>query len=70
MERLKQSLEAFDDVVFKLEDSQVAQREALKKHADLLKESRSREANVLATAQKLATRLDQAIEHVERVLRG
>ncbi len=70
MDRLKQSLEAFDDVIFKLEDSQAAHREGLKKQTELLKDSRSREANVLAMAQKVAARLDQAIEHVERIVRN
>ena len=74
MERLKQNLEALDEAIFVLEDrvglSHNVQREAGKKHADLLKESRTREAGVLAAAQKIASRLDQAIEHVERVLRG
>jgi hypothetical protein len=74
MERLKQNLEALDEAIFLLEDriglGFAAQRETAKKHTDLLKESRSREAGVLATAQKVAARLDQTIEHVERVLRG
>jgi hypothetical protein len=74
MERLKQNLEALDEAIFVLEDriglNHSAQRDAEKKQTDILKESRAREANVLAVAQKVAARLDQTIEHVERVLRG
>jgi hypothetical protein len=74
MERLKQTLEALDEAIFTLEDriglNISTQRETGKKNTELLKESRAREAGVLATAQKVAARLDQAIEHVERVLRG
>jgi translation initiation factor 2 alpha subunit (eIF-2alpha) len=72
MERVKQSLEALDEAVFGLEDrfgsSIQAMRDAARKHNEVIKESRSREANALGLAQKVALRLDQAIEHVERVL--
>lgn len=74
MDRLKQNLEALDEALFTLEDrigfSHLNQRESVKKQTDLLKESRSREAKVLATAQKVAARLDQTIENLENALRG
>jgi hypothetical protein len=74
MDRLKQNLEALDEAIFALEDrigfTHLNQREASKKQIDLLKESRTREARVLSTAQKVATRLDQTIEHLESALRG
>lgn len=73
MERLKQNLEALDEAIFALEDrvglSHLTRQEVVKKQADLLKESRTREAKVLATAQKVAARLDQTIEHLETALR-
>lgn len=74
MDRLKQNLEALDEAIFALEDriglTHISQRESSKKQIDLLKESRTREARVLATAQKVAARLDQTIEHLESALRG
>ena len=52
MDRLKQNLEALDEAIFSLEDrfalTHATQREAAKKQIDLLKESRAREAKVLA----------------------
>jgi len=73
MERLKNTLEDLDEAISELEDkiglTQGAAQENTKKHAEMLKQSRTREANVLATAQKVAARLDQTIHHVERILR-
>lgn len=73
MDRLKSALEALDDVITDLEEQvridNLARRDASKKQAELLKLSRSREAQVLATAQKVASRLDQAIGNVEGILR-
>jgi hypothetical protein len=73
MERLKSALEALDERIYDLEDKVVGdknnRREELKKVSDGAKHSRSREATMLATAQKVASRLDQAIEHVESILR-
>ena len=73
MERLKSTLEDLDETISELEDKiglvQGASQENLRKNAELLKQSRAREANVLATAQKIAARLDQTIHHVERILR-
>ncbi len=61
-------------LIFTLEDrvglSQNAQRETVKKQSELVKESRIREAGVLAAAQKSLPGFDQTIEHVERVLRA
>ena len=72
MERLKQALEDLDEAIFALEDRLVletsARRDAAKKQADMVKQARAREAEVLAMSQKLAARLDHTIEHVERVL--
>ena len=72
MERLKQALEDLDEAIFALEDRLVldasAHRDAAKKQADMVKQARAREAEVLAMSQKLAARIDDTIEHVERVL--
>lgn len=74
MKRLKTALEKLDETISDLEDKvgmDLAQRtEAQKKQADIMKQSRAREANVLAVAQKVALRLDQAIEHVEKALKN
>jgi hypothetical protein len=73
MERLKQSLEMLDEAIFSLEDkigiTAGSQREITKKQNEILKQSRLRETEVLATAQKIAMRLDHTIAHVERILR-
>jgi hypothetical protein len=73
MQRLKQKLEELDEVLFALEDKiggdSASRREASKKYNELLKQLRAREAGVMAVAQKVASRLDQTIEHVENVLR-
>jgi len=73
MERLKQKLEELDEVIFALEDKvrldTDGRRETSKKQTDIVKQIRSREANVLAVAQKVAARLDQTIDHVENILR-
>ncbi|MDX2028455.1 MAG: hypothetical protein SFW62_07450 [Alphaproteobacteria bacterium] len=73
MERLKQKLEELDETIFSLEDkiglSNGTQRDSLKEQTRLLKESRAREAGTLAIAQKAASRLDQAIQHLEGILR-
>ncbi len=74
MERLKQALEDLDEAIFSLED-RVAQdgqnrRETLKRQNEIFKQSRKRESDVLAITQKVASRLDQTIDHVERILRN
>ncbi len=73
MQRLKDALEALDDIISDLEDKvsheNGGRQELTKKQVETLKLSRTREANVLAMAQKVASRLDQAIQHVEHVLR-
>jgi len=73
MERLKQALEDLDEAIFALEDKialdAANRRETVKRQADIFKQSRAREAEVLATTQKVAARLDHTIEHVERILR-
>jgi len=73
MERLKDTLEDLDEAISELEDkiglTQGVAQESMKKQAEMLKQSRTREAAVLATAQKVAARLDQTIHHVERILR-
>ncbi|MFY9287734.1 MAG: hypothetical protein WAO98_04455 [Alphaproteobacteria bacterium] len=73
MQRLKQKLEELDELIFALEDKvgldTSSRRETAKKLAEIMKQTRNREANVLAVAQKVAARLDQTIEHVENVLR-
>lgn len=73
MQRLKQKLEELDELLFALEDKvgvdSASRREASKKYNELLKQIRSREASAMAVAQKAASRIDQAIEHVENILR-
>ncbi|HUY68368.1 MAG TPA: hypothetical protein VMV79_03610 [Alphaproteobacteria bacterium] len=73
MERLKRTLEALDEEISALEDriglNQDERHNASKKQADLAKQSRAREAAVLAVAQKVAARLDQTINHVEHIIR-
>ena len=73
MDRLRNALEALDEAISDLEDriggDATTRRDGLKKHSELLKTSRAREANVMAVAQKVASRLDQAIVHVESILR-
>ena len=63
MRRLKAALE--DRVGL---DSTTRQA-SLKKQDDQLRQSRAREAQVMAVAQKVASRLDKTIDHVENVLR-
>ena len=74
MNRLKTALEQLDEMISALEDRigmDVSSKiETQKKQAEQLRLSRAREANVLAVAQKVATRLDQTIQHVENVLRN
>jgi hypothetical protein len=73
MDRLKAALEALDERIYELEDkigiTNTGRREESKKIAEAIKHSRAREAAILATTQKVAGRLDQAIEHVESILR-
>ncbi len=73
MERLKQKLEDLDEAIFALEDKigldTSARREAAKKQAEIVKQTRTREAGVLGVAQKVAARLDETIDHVENILR-
>ena len=72
MQRLKNALEALDEALYVLDDQVGMDRglrqENFKKQMDLLKQVRAREANILAVAQKVASRLDQTIEHVEGIL--
>ena len=73
MNRLKAALEKLDETISLLEDKvgvdAGARAEAQRKHTEWMKQSRAREAAVLAVAQKVALRLDQTIEHVEKVLK-
>ncbi len=73
MERLKNALEALDETIFDLEHKvgieKTSYRETVKKQSEIVKQIRAREANVIAVAQKVAARLDQAIEHVEQIIR-
>ena len=72
MERLKQALEDLDEAIFVLEDNlsldATRRRETVKRQAEITKQARMREVEVLAVAQKVAARLDHTIEHVERIL--
>lgn len=73
MQRLKAALESLDERISELEDK--IERDATarftegKKHADAIKQSRVREANAIAVAQKVATRIDHTITRVEHILR-
>lgn len=73
MQRLKSALEQLDEEISVLEDrigiSRDAQMEARRRYEDMLKQSKGREAAVLAVAQKVASRLDRTIAQVEQVLR-
>jgi transcriptional regulator len=73
MEKLKNALEALDETIFDLEHKVGIEkntfRETAKKQSDIVKQIRTREANVMAVTQKVAARLDQAINHVENILR-
>ena len=73
MKRLKTALEDLDEEISVLQDKigldNGTRVETAKKQADLIKQTRTREATVLAVAQKVATRLEQTIQHVEQVLR-
>lgn len=73
MERLKNALEALDETIFDLEHKvgieKNSYRETVKKQSEIVKQIRTREAGLMAVTQKVASRLDQAIEHVERIIR-
>ena len=73
MERLKNALEALDETIFDLEHKvgieKNSYRETAKKQSEIVKEIRTREASIMAAAQKVASRLDQTIDHVESILR-
>jgi hypothetical protein len=73
MERLKNALEALDETIFDLEHKvgieKTAYRDTVKKQLELVKQVRAREAAIMAAAQKIASRLDQTIDHVENILR-
>lgn len=73
MQRLKAALEALDEIISELEDkvelNTATRRADLKKQSEVIKLSQNREASVFAAAQKVASRLDHTINHIERVLR-
>ncbi len=72
MKRLKAALENLDEAISTLEDriglDDSTRTESQRKINDILKQSKAREAQTLAVAQKVALRLDQTIEHVEKIL--
>ena len=73
MKRLKTALEKLDEAISVLEDKVgielAARAESQKKMAEILKQSKVREASLVAAAQKVALRLDQSISHVEKILK-
>lgn len=73
MKRLKTALEKLDETISDLEDKigqdTIDRAESHKKLADIMKQGRTREANIMAAAQKVALRLDQTIGHVEKILK-
>lgn len=72
MERLKASLEQLDETISGLEEKvgidATRRVESQKKITEILKQGKAREAAIMGTAQKVALRLDQTIEHVEKIL--
>lgn len=74
MKNLKAALERLDETISDLEDKvgldSKTRGDARKKQATLIKQSQARETNTIAVAQKVALRLDQAIEHVEKILKN
>ncbi|HAX91463.1 MAG TPA: hypothetical protein DCY07_04550 [Rhodospirillaceae bacterium] len=73
MKRLKVALEKLDETISDLEDKvgldAAGRAESHKKLNDIIKQGRSREAGTLAITQKVALRLDQTIDHVEKILK-
>lgn len=73
MKRLKAALEKLDETISDLEDKvgadTVHRAESQKKLAEIMKQGRAREASLMAVAQKVALRLDQTIDHVEKILK-
>jgi hypothetical protein len=73
MERLKAAMEDLDQAISDLEDKigldSGHRRDNQKKLAEQIKQIRAREASVLGVAQKVASRLDHSIEHLETILR-
>ncbi|MBI1273452.1 MAG: hypothetical protein GC131_05160 [Alphaproteobacteria bacterium] len=72
MQRLRASLEELYGEIERagqnLTEQQEKQKLELAKQAEALKVSRGREANALALTQKVATKLDHAIERADRLL--
>lgn len=73
MKRLKAALERLDETISDLEDKvgldSASRAQSQKKMAEIMKQSKAREAGVMAVAQKVALRLDQTIDHVEKILK-
>lgn len=73
MKRLKTALEKLDETISDLQDKvgleSLNRTESQKKLAEIMKQGRVREANLMAVAQKVALRLDQTIDHVEKILK-
>ncbi len=73
MKRLRNALEDLDEQISALEDrvgiDNDDRQSLIKKQNELIRQTRTREASVLAVAQKVASRLDQTIHHVEQILR-
>ncbi len=74
MNNLKAALERLDETISDLEDKVGIDAKtrslAQKKQADLMKQTEARQAGTFAVAQKVALRLDQAIGHVEKILKN
>lgn len=72
MKRLRSALEDLHSDLEQLSEQQKAKQtefeRELAKQAEGLKVSRAREANAMALAQKIATKIDYTIERVERLL--
>jgi hypothetical protein len=73
MKRLKTALEKLDESISDMEDrvgmDSAHRAESQRKLSDIMKQGRTREAHIMAAAQKVALRLDQTIDHVEKILK-
>lgn len=73
MERLKIAMEDLDEAISVLEEKvgidRVQRQDTHRKAMEALKTSKAREAQILSISQKVAARLDSAIEHVEHILK-
>ncbi|MCL2474399.1 MAG: hypothetical protein FWF23_05840 [Alphaproteobacteria bacterium] len=74
MQKLKKALEELDEVLFSLEDKVALEVESYigfrRRYDDMVRTIRQKEADFAATTKSISARLDNTIEHVERILRN